>query len=229
MCIIEGKITEVRAANAGVNPPVTKQVTVEIVKPLQSVGTKVVFPPVGGQIELTKLEFKAAEINPYKAMHANQVLTVDFRNPFSLRTYIECRDELSQVDQLQRFDNDIRAHYKMQGYDQRCAEHLGWDTMRMNGLLRAYRAWVRASQVNPNWTHDASLQLALEIVQEIEQQVFLFEEQMNPGTGRRTGPEVVYNRALKKWKQTVLTFDTMKPDEQEWSRAVMLARQRSMK
>jgi len=223
---ISGKVIRHTAADRAANPPVLARVEIEVTQPLNLLGNKLVIPPAEGQVEVIKLSFKVAEANPYKAMYGNMAYTHDFRNPRSLTTYIVCRDGFSSQDQLARFDNDIRQAYRMNGRDDRTANSDGYDTMRFNGLLRLYRSWVLASQKNTNWNSPENLQVALEIVQEMEQCVMLDEEMLRPG---KHGSEAVYKRALQRWRATVLIYESMKPEEQDWSRAVLLGRQKASK
>ena len=219
---VSGKVVTYRAADQNHGA----MVEIELTQPQSLVGNKVVLPPADGQVEVIKLSFKPAEANPYKAMFGNMGQTHDFRNPRSLTTYIVCRDGFSSQDQLARFDNDIRQVYRMNGRDDRTANSIGYDSMRFNGLLRLYRSWILASQRNTNWNSPENLQVAQEIVQEIEQCIMLDEEMLRPG---KANSEAVYNRALTRWKATVLIYEAMKPEEQDWSRAVLLGRQKASK
>jgi len=221
---VAGKVVAHRAADRPNN--VLARVEIEVTQPPQHVGSKLVIPPADGQVDVIKLSFKAAEVNPYKAMYGAMTYTHDFRNPRSLTTYIVCRDGFSSQDQLARFDNDIRQTYRMSGRDDRTAGSTDYDCMRFNGLLRLYRSWIMASQRNTNWNSPENIQVAMEIVQEIEQCVMLDEENLRPG---KHGADAIYKRALQKWRATVLIFEAMKPEEQDWSRAVLLGRQKASK
>jgi len=221
---VGGVVTRYTAANATANPPTRKSVEIEVTTG-EGKGETLKLPPTPGQIEVIKLEFKIQEPNPYKRIHGSVARTVDFRDPTSLVTYIVCRDDFSHQDQLRRFESDLREKHGMARHDERSSLLQDFDSLRLNGLIRMYVAWVGGSQLMANWYSPQNIQIANEIVMELEQQIILLE--VVSSAGKKVGTEQMYKRAKERWVQVVTLYELQKPEEKSWSRAVLETRKKA--
>lgn len=221
---VGGIVTRVLAADANVNPPTQRRVEVEIVTG-EGKGETLLLPPEPGQIEVIKLEFKIMEPNPYKRIHGGVAHPVDFRDPTTLVTYIVCRDTFSHQDQLRRFESDLREKHGMSRHDERSSGLQDYDSLRLNGLIRMYVSWVAGSQLLADWYKPQNVQIAIEIVMELEQHVILLE--IAGTAGKKVSGENMYKRAKERWVQVVNIYELQKPEDKSWSRAVLESRKKA--
>ena len=170
----QGTVSRIVAADAGANPPVTRQVFVRLELPANAAGREDPLPINIAGVGVTMIEVAPEQANVYLSdLRSQQVQAGSdaptYRNPLTWGMWI-IRDIASRAEAVLNFEMWFRAQITMTGSKNSDILQPGADfeALRVNSIVRQMVCWVRRAQADGNWRGELSMNQVHEVLFELE-------------------------------------------------------------